>query len=156
MTTLPPPTVTLDTVDSAPVLRPKWPAVTILSLGVAVALGSVMPWATIVTGFGTIDFAGTVGDGQLTIALGVLLGVLGAIALHDRSRPMAWAWALAAVAGIGSAGIGINAFVNITDAIDADDLVTAQVGVGLLLVIAASAAAVVMAVVGHSARGPQQ
>lgn len=40
---------------------------------ILVIIGSVMPWASVTTPFGTVSAAGTEGDGKLTLIAGLLL-----------------------------------------------------------------------------------
>ena len=40
-----------------------------------VAVGSFLPWATVMSGFGQIDLAGTSGDGILTIVVGAVIAL---------------------------------------------------------------------------------
>lgn len=42
----------------------------------AIILGSLLPWATLTTGFGSVSIAGTHGDGMITLILGALAGLV--------------------------------------------------------------------------------
>lgn len=46
---------------------------------ILVVIGSVMPWASLTTPFGTVSAAGTEGDGKLTLVAGLAL-LCGAVA----------------------------------------------------------------------------
>lgn len=55
----------------------QWAIVTALG-GVAIVIGSLLPWTTFTAGLvGTVSVAGTEGDGMLTLAGGVVIGLLG-------------------------------------------------------------------------------
>jgi len=49
-----------------------------------IALGSILPWATASTVFGTLSVNGTHGDGKITLALAVVIGLLAAVSLLQR------------------------------------------------------------------------
>lgn len=119
-------------------------AATILVLvggGLAI-MGAILPWASATAPLiGTVNAAGTEGDGKLTLALGVLVVVLGIVGLTDR-RPLSW-W-LAGIAGAVVVWAGVydatNASARIADAEGVSKgLLTASVGIGLWITIAAGA-----------------
>lgn len=68
--------VTADS-DGAPPSQPitaRYPLHIFGAVGLAV--GSFMPWVSVTSIFGTIDVAGTAGDGKITAALGVVAALL--------------------------------------------------------------------------------
>lgn len=65
----------------------KWAIVVIVSGGVMV-LGSLLPWAKASTGFGSIDKAGTEGDGVLTLIAGLVFAAFGWAMLTNRETPL--------------------------------------------------------------------
>jgi hypothetical protein len=64
---------------------PVGPIITLASAGL-IGLGSLLPWATLSSPFGTASIPGTRGDGQITLVLGILIG-LGAAALWRLRTP---------------------------------------------------------------------
>jgi len=74
----------------------KQMALVALAGGALLALGSVLPWATLSTGLGSTSFAGTEGDGMFTLAFGAI-ALLVAVAGFNGNRG---AFATVAVAGI--------------------------------------------------------
>ncbi|MGH9271978.1 MAG: hypothetical protein ACRDZ2_11960 [Ilumatobacteraceae bacterium] len=104
---------------------------------VALALGSVLPWASIQTAFGSVSVNGTDGDGALTLACGVL-----AIIGFAVQKPL-----LAIIpAGIGLA-IGLYDLININRNISNVDTEFARssVGFGLWVLVAGGIVAVISA-----------
>jgi hypothetical protein len=76
---------------------------------IAVAVGSVMPWATLRVGGFEISASGTDGDGVLTIGLAFVLLAVGVAGLLGRSR-----LAMAITAVVASAGVLLVAAVDLT------------------------------------------
>ena len=103
----------------------------------AIAVGSLGPWAKVDTAFGTISVNGTSGDGPLTIVAAglVLAGFLSSV------------WVLRWVGAIGALAVGsydlINASSRFSDLNADSDFARASVAWGLWLVVAAAAVALV-------------
>ncbi len=98
------------------------------------ALGSLLDWATVSTGFGEIGVAGTEGDGVITLIAGLLAGVL-----FLASKPKI----AAAVAGLGTA-VAVYDFSNVASHVaGASASVNASVGIGLYLCVIGGAAATI-------------
>ena len=111
-----------------------------VAAGAAVAMGSLMPWATVTTGFGSANMAGTEGDGVITLALGAGAAVFGGFLKR-------WpAFALFALA----AAVSIYDFSNISDRASevSSEFARASVGWGLWLVIAGAIAGAILTLVG--------
>lgn len=106
-----------------------------LAGAIAIAVGSVLPWATVQTVFGSLSAAGTDGDGVITLACA------GAVVLGALTR----GWWLVIVGGIAAGALAGNAWRNVREAIeDVDETVArASVGVGVYVVLAGAVAAVV-------------
>ena len=100
-----------------------------MGAGVAVVVGSISPWATITTVFGSVSVNGTDGDGKLTLGLGVALCLF---ALLRRPAAAFIAAGLTALAG------GYD-LINIRDKVGEfeSDVASASVGWGLWLVVIA-------------------
>lgn len=102
-----------------------------------VLLGSLLPWATVDTGFGSISVRGTEGDGVLTLLL-ALAGGAAAVAVVMARKPMA------AIGGIVAGGlallIGAYDFIDLARVSGGGGLVEASVGFGLWLVLLGSLA----------------
>ncbi len=114
-----------------------FPAI-IAGSAILVMLGSLLPWASVDTAFGSISVRGTEGDGVLTILL-ALAGGAAAVAVVMARKPMA------AIGGIVAGGlallIGAYDFLDLARATgDSSGLVEAHVGFGLWLVLLGSLA----------------
>lgn len=138
-----------------------------LGAGVAVVIGSFLPWASITAPIlGTVTVSGTDGsDGWITAAAGSLLALYGGATL--RRRIPAAVGVLAALAGLGVTGVAVWKIVElrsrITDmrtemaqATEGDELgfasaladaVHARIGPGLWLLVAAGLVAAIS--IGH-------
>ena len=109
--------------------------------GGLVLLGSFMPWASIMSGFGNISVAGTEGDGKITLFLGIGLVILGVVSLTS-GRRLVVLQVLVSLAAGAVAGIDMG---NMSSKIAgvASPFVHASVGAGLYLVLAGAIVAVV-------------
>ncbi len=116
----PPPSAQVESVSSG---SGVWQQDRLIALGLAagVIVGSLGPWATATTIFGTISASGTQGDGQLTIIGGVLIG-LGVFL----SKPL-----LSVIFAVLTSVIAIYDIVNVSASIDDNDAVGVSVGWGL-------------------------
>jgi len=107
--------------------------------GLAV-LGSVLPWASVTSAFGSIDVAGTNGDGKITLFLALAVGALGLwLAFTSSDRSLSTVLCLLVVAGAAvTAAIAAADMRNVQDKIDSvnsTQLATASVGVGLWITL---------------------
>ena len=113
--------------------------------GGAVALGSLLPWATFTAPFiGQLEVAGTQGDGKATLALGAAIGVLGVLELTGRGISRVW-WVVLGCAALALV-VGVYDMATVSDAVsetNASEFVVAQVGVGLYVVIAGALLALI-------------
>lgn len=110
--------------------------------GALMVIGSFMPWITARTGFGSLDVAGTTGDGVFTLILGALIG-LGAVVSLDRP---ASGLARGGIITAGMIGflLGLFEWSNVNQRI-ADittDVVAASVGPGIYLLLIGAATVV--------------
>jgi hypothetical protein len=119
---------------------PVGPTVTIAGAAL-IAVGSLLPWASVSSAFGTVSFAGTEGDGRITLVLAALIG-LGAALLWRRPGP---AWILRVIVGLLAAYvvyIAWNDMSNLSEeTAEESDLVLTSVGAGLYLVLIGGLAA---------------
>jgi hypothetical protein len=127
-----------------------WPIVTILLASIIVALGSLLPWASVSTAFGTVSKNGTTGDGVLTL---ILAGVTLCFALAMLRKPhRGW------VIGSGSTmvitlGISIYDMSNLpTPSGAATAVVSVDVGTGLWLCLIGAVVGIAASVVVIRAR----
>jgi hypothetical protein len=112
--------------------------------GCLVLLGSFLPWATVTTVFGTVNVAGTNGDGTITLGLGLVIVLLSILELTT-SGVRTVKLAVGFIAGILAAAIGVLDVANVNDRIAdvSSDVAQAAVGVGLYMVIAGGVAVIV-------------
>jgi len=112
------------------------PTVPLLAAG-AVAVGSFLPWATVTTIFGTLEVAGTTGDGKITLALGA--GALVAFLV----RKFSFGALLCALAGL----VAGYDFFNISERVkDVDaDVAQAEVGYGVYICVIGSVVGLISA-----------
>lgn len=99
------------------------------------ALGSLLPWATLTTGFGSVSVNGTDGDGIMTLLMGLAGSALMFLAYSGKSRTVFSA--ISIVLALIIAFVGIVDAVDVSSAVsDGDDFgIRASVGIGLYLVI---------------------
>lgn len=126
--------------------QPREGRYTWLALAAAglVALGSMLPWATIHSPFGSVSLAGTEGDGVISLVGAAVFAAVWLLAgLGDRPGQN---WMIVAVAlAAGGIVLAIVKIIDVQSAIDelGDEFVTTSVGVGLWVVLIGSAAALV-------------
>jgi hypothetical protein len=108
------------------------PVVALVGAGFAI-LGALMPWGTIASAFGSASIAGMEGDGKITAALAVGVGLIAGIRLLGASRGRAWA-ILSAIGGILVAGIALVDYTNVSERVaSVGPYVHAAVGSGLYI-----------------------
>lgn len=94
---------------------------------VGALVGSLLPWASVFIGFGTLDIAGTKGDGKLT--LGVALFCLGMVLIQNSTAAV-----LGAIGMLIVAGIGVYDWSNVAGMSGVNSLaVNVDVGTGLII-----------------------
>ena len=109
-----------------------------------VMIGSFLPWATVDTWIGSFSANGTEGDGVITLLLGVAAGVL--IGLWKRPLVIV----AAVVAGLAALIAAAN-LIDLGRSMDGmGGLADITPGIGLILTLLASLAAVALAVVGQA------
>lgn len=108
----------------------------------ALVIGSLLPWISVRSIFGTLNASGIEGDGVLTLVAGGLLGALSGVAWSKRNASKTTG-ILIVLLGAATGLIAFNVFSNVAGAADLnDDLVFTAVGSGLWLVILGAAMAV--------------
>lgn len=116
------------------------PRMVLLGGAILVIVGSLMPWATVRTVFGTVNVNGTQGDGVITLAMGAVLGLVG---LAYRGKP-------GKLYSLGAAGFAIIALIVAGSALfrvsagsaDANsEYAMASTGTGLYVAVLGSVAA---------------
>lgn len=132
-----------------PTKRPAGPTLTLAGAALIV-VGSFLPWATLTTVFGSIGFAGTEGDGKITLAIGLLTGIAAFLELTQGRDTRVPVIVLATAAGLA----GIFGVANISDRIAGvnSGFVHASTGIGLYAVIAGAGVALCGALVDQDAR----
>jgi hypothetical protein len=121
----------------------------------ATVVGAFLPWVMVRAAFLSVSKNGLDGDGRITAVLGLVVGIIVLVNLRGARNPSA------ALVGVGIIGalialIGVVDFVDVKSRIadlSAEEarLVTADVGVGLYLTIAAGVATAVGAILGAAA-----
>lgn len=111
---------------------------------ILVIIGSVMPWASVTTPFGTVSAAGTEGDGKLTLIAGLLLlgGAVASAVVRQRWMRIAQL-VVAALTTI----LAVYELIDISgSAADLDaGFAEASVGAGVYVVLVGAIAATVVA-----------
>lgn len=111
------------------------PAATVAIGGVLVVVGSVLPWVTATGAFGiSVSRSGVEGgDGLLTIALGIGIGLLGLTMVRGRNLER---WRVAFIASAVTLALIVLDYFVIQDRIDdlSDDSIFASVGLGVWIV----------------------
>lgn len=104
-------------------------------------IGSFMPWVSMRSGLGSIDMAGTEGDGVFTLVLGVLAAILALVHL-DRPAPKGVRGLIVLAGFIGLAVFFVD-YSGLAERIaDADaDVLRASVGAGMYIMGLGSLAA---------------
>lgn len=101
--------------------------IALIACAVAV-LGSFMPWVSAQTIFGTIDVAGTDGDGVITLILACVTAFL----IYKGSKKML-------IVGFITSGLGVIVslynVINVSNKINQNDEMTASIGYGLYLCV---------------------
>jgi hypothetical protein len=107
--------------------------------GALVGVGSLLPWATVSSAFGSISVNGIEGDGVFTLILGGAITLLGFLAYGGAAPRM-----LTFLLAIAALGLGGFELINISSRLgDAgSEFVRASVGVGVYLIVAGALAAV--------------
>lgn len=103
--------------------------------GALVMVGSVLPWATVASGFGQIDLAGTSGDGVITLGAGALVALIVFLSLVGVFRDRAFAGLLLIIAGVGISGEAIQVIQGLAGKLTNADSVRSSIGAGLYLVL---------------------
>ena len=108
----------------------------------AIIIGSLLPWVSVTTIFGSISFNGTEGDGVLTMIAGAIIGAGAGIALSRGTASRATG-VLIILVGLVSGLIAFNVSSNLANAAELSDSgVLSSIGGGLWLVILGSATAI--------------
>lgn len=108
----------------------------ILFVGAALlVIGSLLPWASVTIFTGTISVNGIDGDGKLTIAVGVVVGLGAFLARENPGKRVSVA---SSVFGVIAGIIGLIDIVNLSEGIaqlSGNPFGRADVGIGLYVVI---------------------
>lgn len=120
------------------------PALGILGALMVIA-GSLMPWGTVRSVFGSVSINGTDGDGVLTLGAGVAVAAVAALTGLVEQR---WLWITQVVLTVGVGALGLLELYNVTsESRDASNgLVHVSVGSGLYVLLLGAGLAVVASV----------
>ena len=121
--------------------------------GALTAVGSILPWATIASGIGSISKAGTEGDGIFTLAFGGVVILAGSLGLGG-NRLALGAAALVGIVALIFVGSSIG---NVNKAIAEIETgsISAQVGIGLWVAGLGAVLAIVGGLSGVRAKIPE-
>jgi Protein of unknown function (DUF2510) len=137
---------------AAAATRSTSPAPWIIAVAGALAIvGSILPWATVRTGFGELSVSGTDGDGVITLVLGIALVGLG-LCGFTRARQI-----LSGVSLLPALGVGAIALIDIVDVSNVadelgSDFAQVSIGSGLWVCLAAAVLALVGGIIGLASR----
>ncbi len=116
-----------------------WAWVT-LAAGIGLVFGSLLPWATLTAPFvGTVNVTATDGDGIITLIAGLVVGLMGILALIRGVGPLGLVF-LFMTLGLAML-VAVVDLGNITDVVaefDSEDFGATSVGIGLWLVTVAT------------------
>ena len=120
------------------------PAISLVG-GALVSVGSLMPWASIATVFGTVNLNGTEGDGKITLVLGLLVVLFAILELTGSSGTRG----IGLVVALLAAAAGIYDMTNLSSRMGevTSEFARPSVGVGLYAVVGGGALAVIGSVV---------
>lgn len=121
------------------------PLIIAIVAAAGITIGSLLPWFSLTTIFGTLSASGMEGDGVFTLIAGILLGIVAVVAL-SRNAVSRLTAILIGLLGLISGLIAFNVFSNLSGVADFSDAgLFSSIGAGLWLVIIGSAAAVGLA-----------
>ncbi len=100
----------------------------------AIIVGSFLPWASITSIFGTIEIAGTSGDGIITLGAGAVIALAAVVVLGQKRASPAGAVVILGGAAI-SGFVAINTIGNLAGSIEITETLISTIGGGLWLVL---------------------
>ena len=123
--------------------------------GALMVLGSVLPWAQVTSVFGSVSLNGTEGDGKVTLVLGLVVAVLGLVALANHRAKL---HILVPILGLIGGGVGLYDLLNVSSKFESvsSEFVRPSVGIGLYLVILGGGVALVAALFGATNKSVAQ
>ena len=121
--------------------------VLVIVMGLVIVIGSILPWATAQTVFGSISKNGTEGDGKITLATGIIILLCG-IAILVSEKYSGWV-GLAVIASSASMVVAIIDLVDVSRKLSgiSNQYVTASAGIGLYIVLVGGMIGIVSALV---------
>lgn len=119
----------------------------VIVMGLVVIIGSILPWATAQSAFGSISKNGIEGDGKITLATGIITLLCG-IAILISSKNSGWI-GLAVIASLASLAIAIIDLVDVSNKLGSvsNQYVKASAGIGLYVVLVGGLVGIVGALV---------
>lgn len=120
--------------------------IVVVAGSVLLGLGSALPWAKVSAGIFARTASGTDGDGVITLAIAVVVGLVASLGLRKSGQSRNPA-ILGLVGGIAAGGVSIYDTINVENAVanaeSSSVYIDASVGIGLYLCILASALIVI-------------
>lgn len=124
--------------------------------GAIVMVGSILPWASVASGFGQVDFVGTSGDGVITLGIGVLIMLVGFAILGGGFRDAPFAALVLIILGVGVLGIAGQVLQGLIGKLTNEDAVRSSIGAGLYLVLVGGVVTILGGVVALRLGGRQE
>lgn len=107
----------------------------VIIMGLVVIIGSILPWATAQSAFGSINKNGIEGDGKITLATGII-AILCGIAILVSEKNSGWI-GLAVIASIASMAVAIIDLIDVSNKLSgvSNEFIQASAGIGLYVVL---------------------
>ena len=112
----------------------------VLASGIVTAVAAFLPWARVTLFLGTVDVAGTDGDGKLTLVLGGAIAVCGLVMRNGTNATL-----LAVLTGLVVLGTGIYDWATLDSGEGEEIGASVSSGVGLWLTVLGGAGSVLAA-----------
>jgi hypothetical protein len=122
-------------------------AIIVIIMGLLIIIGSILPWATAQSVFGSMSKNGIEGDGKITLATGIITLLCG-IAILVSEKNSGWI-GLAVIASGASLAVAIIDLVDVSNKLSgiSNEYVKASAGIGLYIVLVGGIVGIIGALV---------
>lgn len=127
-----------------------------LAGGALVMVGSILPWASVASGFGQVDLVGTSGDGVIALGAGALVALIVFLSLVGVFRDRAAAGLILFLAGVGILALAITDLQGLAGKLTNTGAIRSSIGAGLYLVLVGGAVVAIGGVLAVRHRGEQE